>query len=324
MKNLRLNFHQFFFKPVDQFPLVFLRISIGLFGLLQCGFLSSEWLNLYGVNGYVEWFISYDLFSIKELPSIVGLANFLIPLGITDNMVVILITCIYVIALLGITLGWHTKIMVVTAWLSHFMLCNTAMTFGYGVETFLHVGLFYLIFAPCNFYLSLDKLQGRGAEVSVTPNAKFIIRIIQIHLCLVYFNAGIAKMMGDDWLQGEAVWYVIGNTNYSQFDLSFLASIPIIPKLMSWWTLVIETAFPVFIYWKPSRSLWAINIIFLHIGIGLLMGLNMFALIMIILNIGAFWWQIFPTFWDTFKTRCTNLNAFGFQPFLNIKINLGK
>jgi hypothetical protein len=37
----------------------------------------------------------------------------------------------------------------------------------------------------------------------------------------VYFNAGIAKMMGDDWLQGEAVWYVIGNTNYSQFDLSF-------------------------------------------------------------------------------------------------------
>jgi hypothetical protein len=27
--------------------------------------------------------------------------------------------------------------------------------------------------------------------------------IIQIHLCLVYFNAGIAKMMGDDIFQGE-------------------------------------------------------------------------------------------------------------------------
>ena len=310
MRNLTLSFHQFFFKPVDQFPLVFLRISIGLFGLLQCLLLSSEWFNLYGVNGYVEWFISYDLFSIKELPSIVGLANFLMPWGVTDNAVVVLITSIYVGALIGVTLGWHTKKMLILAWLSHFMLCNTAMTFGYGVETFLHVGLFYLIFAPCNFYLSLDKLQGRVSQMGATPEAGFIIRIIQIHLCLVYFNAGIAKMMGDDWLQGEAVWYVIGNAKYSQFDLSFLASIPIIPKLLTWWTLLVETAFPVFIYWNLTKRLWAINIIFLHIGIGLLMGLNMFALIMLLLNIGAFWWQIFPKYWIKFKTFCITTEGF--------------
>ena len=301
MKTVSASIHNFFFSPMDSFPLAFFRISVGLFGILQFILLSANWFQLYGVNGYVEWFISYELFSIKELPSIVGLANFLLPLGISDNAIVTLVTSVYVLSLIGMTLGWRTKIMVLIAWITHFMLCNTAMSFGYGVETFMHVSLFYLLFSPCSEYLSIDAQAGRVGHNKENSQARFILRIMQLHLCLVYFNAGFAKMLGVDWWQGEAVWYVFGNTNYSQFDLQFLANLPFIPKTLTWWTLVIETAFPLFIYLKPTRAFWTINIIMLHVGIGLIMGLNMFALIMILFNIAAFSWQIFPQQWDRFR-----------------------
>ena len=301
MKTIAASIHNFLFSPMDSFPLSFFRIAVGLFGLLQFLLLSANWLQLYGVNGYVEWFISYELFSIKELPSIVSLANFLLPLGISDNAIVAFVTGIYVLSLMGVTVGWRTKPMIFMAWLTHFMLCNTAMAFGYGVETFMHVSLFYLLFAPCSQYLSLDALAHRVSDDKINSQARFMVRIMQLHLCVVYFNAGFAKMLGVDWWQGEAVWYIFGNTNYSQFNLQFLADLPFIPKTLSWWTLVIETAFPIFMYLKRSRKFWIVNIVMLHVGIGLIMGLYMFGLIMIILNVAAFTWMIFPKQWAHFQ-----------------------
>lgn len=301
MKTVASSIYTFFFSAMDSFPLAFFRISVGVFGLTQFLLLSANWLQLYGVNGYVEWFISYELFSIKELPSIIGLADTLLPFGFQDNSIVMFVTGIYVLSLLGMTLGWRTRLMTFMAWLTHFMLCNTSMAFGYGVETFMHVSLFYLLFSPCSEYLSLDAQAGRAGQQKINSQARFMIRVIQLHLCIVYFNAGIAKMLGVDWWQGEAVWYVFGNTNYSQFNLQFLANLPFIPKTLSWWTLLIESAFPIFIFVKLSRKFWIINIILLHIGIGLIMGLYMFGLIMIIINIAAFAWMIFPKQWARFQ-----------------------
>jgi len=296
-----LSLYNFFFSPMDSFPLAFFRISVGIFGIVQTALLSTNWMQIYGVNGYVEWFISYELFSIKELPSIIGLANLLYPLGFQDNSIVLGVTGIYVLSLLGMTLGWRTRLMTFTAWITHFMLCNTAMAFGYGVETFMHVSLFYLLFSPCAEYCSFDARAGRAGEENISSQARFITRIIQLHLCIVYFNAGIAKMQGADWWQGEAVWYILGNTNYSQFNLKFLANFPFILKTLTWWTLLIESAFPVFMFVKQTRRLWLLNILLLHIGIGIFMGLYMFALIMIILNIAAFAWMIFPGHWERFQ-----------------------
>ena len=293
---------QFFFAPLDSLPLAFFRITVGGFGLLQTVFLASSWLNLYGVNGYVEWFIGHELFSIKELPSIVNLANVLLPFGFQDNTSVYIITGIYIGSLLGLTRGWRTRWMSVIAWLSHFTICNTAMEFGYGVETFMHIGLFYLMFSPCAEYLSLDAKAQRTGQNKTSVQARLMIRILQIHLCLVYFNAGIAKVQGHDWTSGQAVWFILGNTNYSQYNLQFLADIPLFTKCLSWWTLAIETFFPFFMFWKPTRLFWWVNILILHLGIALFMGLYMFGVIMIIHNIAAFGWSVFPKGWQRLAT----------------------
>jgi len=267
----------FFFSPRGDFNFSFLRIATGLFILLQFAFLYKSWFDIYGNEGFIEWFISKDLFSIGFLPSVITVAGWLEPLHISPDQALLLISILYFLSAIGMVLGWRPRVFVIVAFILHLTLCNTSMIFGYGVETFTHIALFYLIFVP-----------GNRHATKPTAFKNFIWRVLQIHLCLVYCNAGVAKLQGLDWRIGEAVWYTLGNSNYGNFNLLWLSKYPIVLKTACWWVLIVETLYPIFIWPKLTRKCWLFNIIALHFFIGLLMGLYMFGLIMIILNIAAF------------------------------------
>ena len=51
---------------------------------------------------------------------------------------------------------------------------------------------------------------------------------------------------------------------------------------------VLETGYPLFIWLKRTRLMWLAGILTMHIAIGLAMGLYLFALVMIVLNLAAF------------------------------------
>jgi hypothetical protein len=47
-------------------------------------------------------------------------------------------------------------------------------------------------------------------------------------------------------------------------------------------------SYPIFIWIKKTRRIWLTCILAMHAAIGLLMGLYLFALVMIVMNIAAF------------------------------------
>jgi hypothetical protein len=51
---------------------------------------------------------------------------------------------------------------------------------------------------------------------------------------------------------------------------------------------VIEVGYPLFIWMKKTRFVWLVCILGMHVAIGLTMGLYLFALVMIVLNLAAF------------------------------------
>jgi hypothetical protein len=57
---------------------------------------------------------------------------------------------------------------------------------------------------------------------------------------------------------------------------------------------LLETGYPVFIWLKQTRRFWLAGILLMHLLIGLTMGLYLFALIMIVLNLAAFGSDLFP------------------------------
>src|SRR5205823_6225432 len=64
----------------------------------------------------------------------------------------------------------------------------------------------------------------------------------------------------------------------------FKYALPIIGILIC----LLEVSYPIFIWIKKTRLIWLVCILAMHAVIGLMMGLYLFALVMIVMNIAAF------------------------------------
>ena len=76
----------------------------------------------------------------------------------------------------------------------------------YGVDEFAHIGLFYCIWMPVGQAWSLDRW---GVADAGTWEARLALRVLQLHLCIVYFASGIEKATGTDWRNGDVIWYAL-------------------------------------------------------------------------------------------------------------------
>ena len=61
---------------------------------------------------------------------------------------------------------------------------------------------------------------------SVTAN--LAIRLIQIHMCVIYLFAGTGKLMGEAWWDGTAMWMALANLEYQSLDMTWLAGWPLL------------------------------------------------------------------------------------------------
>ena len=67
---------------------------------------------------------------------------------------------------------------------------------------------------------------------------------------------------------------------------------------------LLETAYPIFIWMKRStRSIWLAAILAMHAAIGLMMGMYLFAFVMIVLNLAAFAPDLSGYIYQSFAAR---------------------
>lgn len=221
-------------------------------------------------------------------------------------------TWIWVIhfAFLGIlilfTLGLWTRVTTVLAWIITLQYIHRSPTTLFGMDTMTTLGLFYLMIGPGGACYSLDHWLAQRRErirrndptyqlaVPTSLLANISIRMIQIQFCIMYMAAGLSKLLGPSWWNGTALWNTVANYEFAPYYLSFYE--PALRMLASYrpiwevsmtagviFTLVLEIGFP-FLVWIPRfRWICVIGAVMLHTGIGLLMGLITFSLMMIVL-----------------------------------------
>ncbi|MEO8045504.1 MAG: hypothetical protein ABI674_11425 [Spartobacteria bacterium] len=159
--------------------------------------------------------------------------------------------------------------------------------FSYGADNFITIGLFYLMLTPLPDRWSLDWRRGSGH----TPDPQrlgFHRRLLQIHLCLIYLCSGLTKCLGTGWWNGENLWRSLTSPPFDVVPIGLVASFgPLLPVLgVS--ICLLETGYPVFIWPRWSRGFVFYGVCAMHAAIGLLMGMYLFAIIMLVLNIAAF------------------------------------
>ncbi len=270
-------------------PLAALRIGLATVLLLQALAIAASVVDLFGPNvGVMQWTLNETML-IPGMPRIRWLVELAAPLGIGEVLCVRLLFMVYVAGLSALALGWHTRLAAVIAWASHLTLMMSERSSLYGVDDFAHIALFYLMWVPAGHYWSLDVLAGR---VQSDPSfaARLGLRVLQIHLCVVYLSSGIDKATTPpyQWWDGEVIWKTSILPDYRTFDLEWLAWYPWLAKLASWGALGLELSYAFLIWPKATRKLTAIGTLGLHLGIAVFMGLVSFGAVMMVLT-GSVW-----------------------------------
>lgn len=289
---LKNRFISFWNAPLSPKPLGIFRILIAAFTIIQALIWYPDWLAFFGKDAWIQWEISRALNTTWNIHMEYVYKVFHAVLGLSESQSVMTFFWLYVIFAFGLLIGWYTRIWAFLTWFCHYIIMSTIPTFVYGVDIFLHIALFYLILMPTNKAYSLDLKLGR-VDALPTWGVTLSIRVLQVHMCLVYLSAGYEKMLAADWWNGNVLWRSLVQPDFRQFDLTWLSNYPFIPIILSWFTMLIETGYCIGMWIPRLRVFWLLGIISLHIGIGLFLGLWLFGIIMILLSISAFGFEAY-------------------------------
>jgi hypothetical protein len=113
-------------------------------------------------------------------------------------------------------------------------------------------------------------------------------RVLQLHLCIIYFFSGLTKCLGSGWWDGSNIWRALIRPPFNIIDPEILVQGKLVFPIVGIVICLLETGYPFFIWNNKTRSIWLIGICGMHILIGLAMGMWLFSLVMIVLNMAAF------------------------------------
>jgi hypothetical protein len=188
---------------------------------------------------------------------------------------------------LFLIIGLFCRTAAITAWLIYLCAAKSGNLFAYGVDHFTVAGLFYLVVAPSPDRYTLDQRIWRAPPKDPHLHG-FFRRVLQLHLCVIYLSGGVSKALGSGWWNGESMWRSLTRPPFNVIPTHIILSGHAILPLIGIAVLVVEIGYPIFIWPRKTRLIWLVAILCMHTGIGLTMGLYLFALIMITLNLAAF------------------------------------
>jgi hypothetical protein len=264
------------FRPTSARPLAGLRIGLPLVLLVHLFLLSSDFLSLHGSRGIIPWELT-DLLRDPWVPGLPTLARAFVPFGLSTRKAIILLLSVYAGSLLSLSLGLFSRLSAFLAWGLHLSLVTSGFASFYGVDQIANTFLFYLALFP----------SGRAWTFVARPEGPMAIgclRVMQIHLCMIYLASGLEKALGRQWWNGEAIWQAVTQPAFRTFDLTWLARHPWIPMLAGWGTLLVEIGYAFLVWPRRTRTAWCVATIGFHLGLALFMGLVFFSSVMILLT----------------------------------------
>ena len=141
---------------------------------------------------------------------------------------------------------------------------------------------------PSSVDLEPSSVDLEPSSVDLEPfsvSANVAIRLIQVHLCVIYGFSALGKLQGVSWWEGTAVWLAIANYEYQSVDLTWMWRFPLVINGLTQATVAWELTYPFLVWPRRSRPLVLIGAVLLHAGIASFLGLATFGLAMIIANL---------------------------------------
>ena len=155
------------------------------------------------------------------------------------------------------------------------------------MDNFMTIGLFYLMLSPLPDRLSLD-WRLRDLRPKNPQLLGFWRRVLQLHLCIIYFFSGLTKWLGSGWWDGSNVWRALIRPPFNVIDPEILVRWKDFLPLAGILVCLLESGYPFFIWSSRTRKIWLLGVCAMHLLIGVAMRMYLFSLVMIVLNVAAF------------------------------------
>jgi hypothetical protein len=288
---LRCWLREFLFPVESVNWLAVFRLGVGVELLSYCLSLRQDWDYMFTTTGsgavtreLSEAIVSANSPLIPRLGWLVMLGE---TFGAKESETILCVWACLLIAACCLMLGLCCRTSAITAWFLHLCAAKSGLFFAYGVDNFTTIGLFYLMLAPFPDRYSID-YRIRKLRLAATWRLGFHRRVLQIHLCVIYFFGGLTKCIGFGWWNGTSLWRAMIRPPFNAISPHILIHWKLLFPVIGASVCILESAYPVFISLRRTRLAWLVSIVAMHVAIGFLMGMYLFALIMIVLNLAAF------------------------------------
>lgn len=243
-----------------------------------------------------------------------GHAIFSIWFHVTDPLGMAIAQAVILVVMFLFTVGFCTRVTAVLTWLAAVSYIHRSQQVLFGMDTMSNILLIYLTIGNSGAALSVDRLiaRYRAARASLrrtgtidpgtrafldapppSATAGFALRLIQVHFCFIYMSSGLSKLKGGSWWNANAFWEVMANPEFTMIRYPWYEELlrfgtewkPLFYGFTTasvWFTLALEISLP-FLVWTRMRPWVVAAALTLHAGIGVLMGLNVFELLMMVL-----------------------------------------
>jgi hypothetical protein len=190
-----------------------------------------------------------------------------------------------------LVVGLWSRVTSVLAFIIAVSYCHRLTGSLYGLDQINVFIAMYLMLGPCGAVWSVDRWlatrRGGAVALPIQPSigANVGIRLLQLHMCVIYLFGGIGKMRGEWWWDGSAVWLAVGNYEYQSLDMTWLGHWPWMIALLTHVTVFWETFYCFFVWPKLTRPICLALAVAVHGGIALFLGMPTFGIAMIIGNL---------------------------------------
>ena len=209
-----------------------------------------------------------------------------------DVLPVAVVHVLSTLSLVLFTVGWKTRWFAALSWVFVISYANRTIGAQFGFDQIATFLIAYLAIGNSGECYSVDAyLRRRGSTRPGNQEKRtssewntIATRLIQIHLCVVYLFAGIGKLQGVAWLNGEAILMAFSSFEYQTMSLTWLVHMMWLVNLLTLVSLFWELSYAALIWCRWTR-LWCLGLaVLVHLGIGLSMGMLTFGLVMIVAN----------------------------------------
>jgi hypothetical protein len=281
----------FLFPPETDRWLGLLRIGLGLQVLFYALSLRSDWNYLFAEpgGGLIGRALPEALLSTESplIPRLGWLVMLIARTGFSESTALSIVWWVLLFAGCCLLIGFLSRASAILAWFVHLCAAESGGFVSYGVDNFITIGLFYLMLSPLPDRYSLDQ-RWRKLPPKNPHLLGFFRRVLQVHLCLIYFFGGVAKCLGSGWWDGSNLWRALIRPPFNLIAPEILIRLKYLFPVAGIVICLLEISYPVFIWNRKTRGIWLVAICAMHVAIGLTMGMCLFAFIMIVLNIAAF------------------------------------